>query len=50
MSQSADAEDRINSMGREPPENAMRASVHLHVNERERETDNERKRGGEGER
>lgn len=48
MSQSADAEDRINSMGREPPENAMRASVHLHMNERDaikREKEGEKDNG-----
>lgn len=46
MSQSADAENRINSMGREPPENAMRASVHLHVNEIDGQR--KKKRGREG--
>jgi len=54
MSQSADAEDRINSMGREPPENAMRANVHLYVNKRNGQRKKKRKGGrgreGEGER
>lgn len=49
MFQSADAEDRINSMGRESPENAMRASVHLHVNEKDGQTE-KKGRGRERER
>jgi len=50
MSQSADAEDRINSMGREPPENAMRANVHLYVRitNKKRKREREREGGREG--
>lgn len=49
MSQSADAKDRINSMGRKPPENAMRANVHLHVNEKDGQREKKRERERERE-